>query len=87
MKRLLLGALLLLAATAGLAQSRDVLLTPDGTLYTVDVMHSMSHLVSAGCNGKYTIRDSHSVASGAFQFGCSSAGGTTHMCDARTVAS
>jgi hypothetical protein len=37
MKRLLLGALLFLAATAGLAQSRDILLTQDGTLYTVDV--------------------------------------------------
>jgi hypothetical protein len=37
MKRLLLGLILLLAATAGLAQSRDVLLTPDGTLYTVNV--------------------------------------------------
>jgi hypothetical protein len=40
MKRLLLGIILLLAATAGIAQNRDVLLTPDGMLYTVDVMQS-----------------------------------------------
>ncbi len=40
MKRLLLGFVLLLAATAAFAQNRDVLLTPDGMLYTVDVMQS-----------------------------------------------
>src|SRR5258708_656189 len=38
MKRLLLGFVLLLASTAALAEARQVLLTPDGALYTVDVL-------------------------------------------------
>ena len=47
MKRLLLGLILLLAATAGFAQNRDVLLTPDGMLYTVDVMQSDDAVMSS----------------------------------------
>ncbi len=42
MKRLLLGFVLLLASTAALAQPREVLLTPDGTLYTVEVVSNES---------------------------------------------
>ncbi len=38
MKRLILGIVLLLASTAALAQTREVLLTPDGTLYTIEVV-------------------------------------------------
>jgi hypothetical protein len=38
MKRLLLGIALIMASAAAFGQGREVLLTPDGTLYTVEVV-------------------------------------------------
>jgi hypothetical protein len=61
MKRLLLGFILLLAATAGLAQNRDVLLTPDGTLYTVDVTSTEDSSLGRSLYLKLTARQGTDV--------------------------
>lgn len=61
MKRLLLGFILLLAATAAFAQNRDVLLTPDGTLYTIDVTSSEDSTLGRSLYLKLTTRQGSDV--------------------------
>lgn len=61
MKRLLLVIILLLASTAALAQSRDVLLTPDGTLYTVDVLTQDDSVMGRTLSLKLTERQGDKV--------------------------
>ena len=61
MKRLLLSFVLLLAATGATAQSRDVLLTPDGTLYTVEVASSEASAMGGQLYLQITARQGKTV--------------------------
>jgi hypothetical protein len=61
MKRLVLSFVLLLAATGALAQSHDVLLTPDGTLYTVDVTSSEASAMGGQLYLQVTARQGKTV--------------------------